>query len=110
MITLTQRAQQRLQVLHALDRGDLLMARAADLLGLSPRQVRRLRRVYRTRGPAALVHGNRGRRSARRLADALRERVITLAKTIYTGGNHLDLKELLAARVESIRDDFRRFE
>ena len=86
------------------------MARAADLLGLSPRQVRRLRRVYRTRGPAALVHGNRGRRSARRLADALRERVITLAKTIYTGVNHLHLKELLAARVESIRDDFRRFE
>ncbi len=45
MLTLTHRAQQQLIVLTALDRGELLMAEAADLPGLSSRQVRRLRRA-----------------------------------------------------------------
>src|SRR5712692_9350415 len=63
MITLTQRAEQHLIVLQTLDRGELLMAGAAALLGLSTRQIRRLRRAYRRHGPKALVHGNRGRPS-----------------------------------------------
>src|SRR5712691_9934617 len=105
MITLTHRAQQQLTVLHALDRGELCMAEAADLLGLSIRQVRRLRRTYQRRGLKALVHGNRGRRSARRLADALCERVITLAKTIY---RHMPVGKAKlmvhsAARTESLK-------
>jgi len=98
MITLTPRAEQCLQVLHALDRGELLMAQAAELLGRSVRQVRRLRRAYRTRGAAALVHGNRGRPAANRIPPALRQRVVTLARTTYANINHQHLTELLAAR------------
>jgi len=96
MITLTQRAQQHLTVLHALDRGELRMAEAADLLGLSIRQVRRLRRAYRHRGLKALVHGNRGRRSPRRTNDATRTRLFHLAQTTYAGVNFQHLSELLA--------------
>lgn len=98
MITLTLRAQQQLVVLHALDRGELRMAEAADLLGLSIRQVRRLRRAYRRRGPKALVHGNRGRRSPRRVSEDIRRRIIRLARTTYTGVNHRHFTELLAER------------
>ena len=98
MITLTQRAQQQLLVLNALERAELTVAEAAGLLGRSTRQVRRLRAAYRACGPAALVHGNRGRHSARRLADALRDRVVTFATTTYAGTNHLHFQELLAER------------
>lgn len=98
MITLTLHAQQRLLVLTTLDRGELLMAEAAELLGLSTRQVRRLRRGYRQRGPAALVHGNRGHRSPRRVDDATRARIVRLARTTYAGVNHRHLTELLAQR------------
>jgi transposase len=98
MITLTHRAEQHLVVLHALDRGELRMAEAADLLGLSIRQVRRLRRAYRRRGPKALVHGNRGRRSPRRVNEDIRRRIIRLARTTYTGVNHRHFTELLAER------------
>lgn len=98
MITLTQRAEQHLVVLHALDRGELRMAEAADLLGLSIRQVRRLRRAYRRRGPQALVHGNRGRPSPRRVREDIRRRIIRLARTTYTGVNHRHFTELLAER------------
>ncbi len=87
MLTLTHRAQQQLIVLNALDRGELLMAEAADLLGLSSRQVRRRRRAYHRHGPKALVHGNRGRRSPRRVADATRARIVQLAQTTYAGVN-----------------------
>lgn len=71
---------------------------AALLLGLSVRQVRRLRRTYRIRGPGALVHANRGRPSPRRVADAVRDRVVALAHTTYVGVNVQHLTELLAER------------
>lgn len=98
MVTLSQRGEQRLMVLNALDRRALLMAEAAALLGLSTRQVRRLRRAYRRDGPRALVHGNRGRPSPRRVAEPIRARVMHLAQTVYVGVNHTHLSELLAER------------
>lgn len=98
MITLTHQAQQRLQILHALDRGELRMAQAAQLMGLSIRHIRRLRRAYRKQGPRALVHGNRSRPSPRRTADTIRERLIRLARTTYADINFQHLSELLAAR------------
>jgi len=95
---LTPRAEQYLQVLAALDRGALLMPEAADLLGRSARQVRRLRGAYRSRGAAALVHGNRGRPAPNRIADDLRARIVALATTTYADVNHQHLTELLAER------------
>lgn len=98
MITLTPRAQQQLMVLNALERGEVQMTEAARLLGRSVRQVRRLRRGYRERGAAALVHGNRDRPSPRRLANPLRHRIVALARTVYAAINQLHLTELLAER------------
>ncbi len=97
-IVLTHRESQRLMVLNALDRGEVLMADAAILLGLSIRQVRRLRSAYRARGPTALAHGNRGRPSPRRVPQAVRAKVIALAQTTYASVNHTHLLELLAER------------
>lgn len=59
---------------------------------------RRLRRAYHTRGPAALIHGNRGRPSPRRLDEGLRQQIIMLARTTYVGVNYQHLTELLAER------------
>lgn len=97
-IILARREQARLLVLNTLNRGDLKMADAARLLGLSVRQVRRLRRAYRLCGAAALAHGNRGRPSVRRVPDALRQRIVRLARTTYAAVNHQHFTELLAER------------
>lgn len=102
MIILTQRAQNRLVVLNALERCAMRMREAAEILGLSVRQVRRLRRGYRTQGARALVHGNRGRASPRRLADRVRRKILTLARTTYAGVNDHHLTELLRER-EGVR-------
>lgn len=98
MITLTPRAEQCLTVLHALDRRELLMAEAAQLLGRSVRQVRRLRAALRTRGLAALIHGNRGHPPLNRIPDRIRARVVHLAMKIYVGLNDHHLHELLVER------------
>jgi len=87
-----------MQVLNALERGILFMAEAARLMGLSVRQVRRLRGDYRRRGPAALVHGNKGRPSPRRVADTIRARLIRLVQRHYRGTNFQHLRELLEER------------
>jgi len=45
----------RLHVLTLLESRRISPAQAAEALGLTPRQVRRLRRTLRTTGPAALA-------------------------------------------------------
>jgi len=98
MITLTHRAEQCLKVLHALDRRELLMAEAAELLGRSVRQVRRLRAALQTRGLAALVHGNHGRPPVNRIPNNIRARVVRLARKLYVGLNDHHFHELLVER------------
>jgi len=93
---MTSREQQRAQVLTRLLVGDMTAPEAATLLGLSERQVFRLRAGYERDGPAALVHGNRGRASSRRLDPALAARILLVARTTYDGANDCHLAELLA--------------
>ncbi|MDR7457323.1 MAG: hypothetical protein QN125_08585 [Armatimonadota bacterium] len=95
---MSQQETQHLMVLNALERGELIVTDAATLLDRSVRQTQRLRAAYRARGPAGLVHGNRGRPSSRRLAEAIRARVIHLARTTYARVNFQHLSELLADR------------
>lgn len=94
-VGLSQREQARAQVLLLAAGGRCTTREAAQLLGLSERQVRRLRQGFRERGPAALAHGNRGRRPARALAEALRAEVMRLAEELYRGYNHTHVHELL---------------
>jgi hypothetical protein len=97
-ITMTQRDQQRAQVLTRWIGGELTSAEAVALLGLSERQAWRLKIRFLAAGPAALVHGNRGRASPRRISEAIRARVVELGKTRYDGANDSHLTELLTER------------
>jgi hypothetical protein len=57
--------------------------------------VRRLRRRLQQDGPEGLAHRSRDRRSARRLPDALRVQIVTLARGRYAGLNDHHLTEKL---------------
>src|SRR5256885_17086097 len=63
----------RVDTLARGQRGELPVAGAASLLGLSPRQVFRLLRRFRAEGAAGLASRRRGRPSNRRLPAAVRE-------------------------------------
>jgi hypothetical protein len=80
MLTLSQRDRDRLAVLSQVRDGLVSAARGAELVGLSLRQFRRLRRRYETEGDGAVIHGLRGRRSNRAAAAERRARVLARAQ------------------------------
>ena len=97
-VRMSQRELRKVQVLTLVLGGQLAPQDAAERLGLSRRQVRRLLRKLEQGGAAALAHGNRGRASPRRLDVALRERILELAEGRYADCNDTHFAELLAER------------
>jgi transposase len=93
--TLSQKELQRVSVISTCIKGDLACASAAELLCLSVRQIKRLKKRMREAGEAALAHANRGRPSHRRLPERTRQAVLRLARTKYTGFNDHHLTEKL---------------
>jgi len=96
-ITMTVREQQRARVLVRVVAGQLTMAEGATLLGLSQRQLWRLRRAFDDDGPAGLVHGNRGRPSPRRTPADVRSTILAIRER-YGPVNDSHFRELLAER------------
>ena len=92
---LSQKELQRVSVIASCVQGDMACARAADLLSLSSRQVKRLKKRLREDGAAALAHANRGRPSPRRLPAQTRRSILHLARTTYAGFNDHHLCEKL---------------
>lgn len=94
---LTPEEARRLHVLTLLETRRITAAQASEALGLSTRQIRRLRKQMRRTGPEGLVHGNRGRPTHNRLSAELRARVVALARGRYAGLNDQHLTEKLTA-------------
>src|ERR1022692_3998504 len=92
---LSQKELQRVSVISSCAKGDMACARAAELLSLSVRQVRRLNNRWGEQGEAALPHANRGRPSPRRLPERVRQTALRLARTTYAGFNDHHLCEKL---------------
>ena len=95
---MTQKEQTRLQVLNSFLTEHIALDQAAELMGVSPRHIRRILAAYQERGAAALAHGHRGRRPANATPDAVVADVVHLAGTQYEGANHSHFSELLAER------------
>jgi transposase len=93
--TLNQKELQRVSVIGACIKGDMACARAAELLCLSVRHIKRLKKRLREDGEAALAHANRGRPSHRRLPQATRQAILRLARWKYLGFNDHHLCEKL---------------
>lgn len=87
-----------MSVISACIKGDMACARAAGLLGLSVRQIKRMKKRMREDGEAALAHTNRGRPSHRRLSDAVCEKIVQLSRSTYAGFNDHHLCEKLVER------------
>lgn len=73
----------RLQMMTRIAEKRLSRTRAAELLGMSERQVRRLYAAYQAHGPAGLASSRRGRPSHRRLPQATRDQALALIREHY---------------------------
>ena len=93
--TLSRKELQRVSVISMCIKGDLACASAAELLRLSVRQIKRLKKRLREGGEAALAHANRGRPSPRRLPERTRQAAVRLALSTYAGFNDQHLCEKL---------------
>src|SRR5216683_2362025 len=108
--TLSQKELQRVSVISACLKGDLACASAAELLSLSVRHIKRLKKRMREDGEAALAHASRGRPSHRRLPERTRQAVLRLARTKYAGFNdhHLCEKLVECESISLSRETLRR--
>ena len=94
---MTVQEQRRTRVLTRVLTGELTMAEGSVALGVSERQLWRLRGAFLAIGPAGLVHGNRGRPSGRRIEPDRRARIVDLRER-YGPINDSHFTELLAER------------
>jgi transposase len=101
-VTLTMKEQHKLKMVIDYEAGKAQAQRAAELLGISKRQFRRLVTAYHMRGIAALAQGNRGRTPANRIAEEVRQEILRLAKKSYQDYNDCHFTEELAEQPESI--------
>ena len=95
---MNQQEQARIKVLNTVLEHHLPIAQAAEIMGISERHTKRLLAAYRRDGPAALAHGNRGRRHHNAVPEAAAAAVVKLARDGYAGANHSHFTELLRER------------
>jgi transposase len=92
---MSERQWKRLDVVERIGQGKMTLDEAATVLGLSGRQVRRLRRAVERRGAKGVVHGNTGRPPAHRVPEAVREQIVEMRRKKYDGFNDQHFSEKL---------------
>lgn len=103
------RERRRLEVLSRVRGGDVTLVKAAELLGLSYRQVKRVYARYRTEGDAGLVHRLRGRPSNRRTEEDVKGRSLDLYREKYwdfgatLASEYLEHEDQVVVAVETLR-------
>lgn len=75
--------RRRLEVLGRVKRREIKVVQAADLMGLSVRQARRLWKRFNASGDRGLMHALRGRVSNRRLDEQWRDKIVRRHQASY---------------------------
>jgi hypothetical protein len=85
ILTMSQKELKRLHVIHRVIEGSLTQLRAAELISLSERQIRRIAKRIGAEGDKGIQHRSRGRESNRKTSKKLVERVRRLYREKYQG-------------------------
>jgi hypothetical protein len=101
-LIMSQRDLHRMHVIQLTLEGRESVERGAELLGISARQFKRLRKKVRERGVEGVLHGNRARKPWNRTVIEMIKKVLQLAKGRYQGLNDTHLTEKLREK-ESVR-------
>jgi transposase len=107
---LSQKELQRVKVIENAVEGRLTVRQAGELLGLSARQVKRLKASYEPKGVDWVKHGNAGSKKPWGLSKGVGERIVELAREVYVGFNdsHLTEKLVEVEKIEVSRETVRR--
>lgn len=106
IIMVRQRELKRLHVIRKVMEGALTEKEASVLLSLSERQIRRIVKRIREEGDRGILHRSRGKPSNRELSSTLKEKIIHLYRTTYTGfGPTLFTEKLTEAEGITVSDE-----
>jgi transposase len=81
---MSQEERKRAEVMARVKKGDLGLGSAAEILGISYRQTKRIWKRYRKQGAKGLVHGSVGKKSNRAKPKQLRDRAMRLVRRKYS--------------------------
>ena len=94
-LRVSQKELHRMHVVRLTMEGRETVGRGAKLLGISARQMKRLRRRMKERGVQGLLHGNRGKAPWNKTVSERIEQVLLLSRGRYQGLNDTHLTEKL---------------
>lgn len=99
---LTMKEKNRIEAIQWVMDGKIAVDEAGRVLNRSVRQIYRMLGGLREKGLEGLIHGNRGKKSPRKIKKAIRKRIVALAKGRLTDINDTHLMEILL-REEKIK-------
>ncbi len=79
----TQKEQEKLAIIQGTLTGKLTNEQAAIMLGISTRQIKRLKKKVREEGTLAVVHGLKGKQSNHHIDLSIKEKALTVIKEKY---------------------------
>ena len=92
---MSQRQLQRYQVMGLVEAGKITLKEAADKIGLSYRQAKRIGKQIQERGVKGVIHGNTGKPSNHRTEEGIRAEVLKLSQEKYSKFNDTHFTEKL---------------
>jgi len=101
-IIMSQKESNRLYVIRQTIDKAITQDRAAEILGLTDRQVRRIAGSIRLEGDAGICHKSRGKRSHNRIAEKIKDKAVTLCRDTYKefGPTHASEKLLTIHKIK----------
>ena len=107
---MSQKERQRYHLLKMVIVGKITLKETDNLMGVSYRQAKRLKKKLISEGAKGLIHGNRGRPSPKALSRELAEKILELSLSKYTNFNDTHFTEKLKEeeRITVGRDTVRR--
>jgi hypothetical protein len=82
-ITMSRKELNRLKIIEKVISGDITQVKAAEVLGITDRHVRRVVMRVKEEGPGGMAHRSRGRDSPRRMAKDLEDQIAQLIEERY---------------------------
>ena len=109
MLNLTMKEAERYKVISEVEEGYLKVKEAAGILGLSERQVYRIKARVEREGAGGVIHRSKGKKAPLWLTEEIKDKIDHLYKTKYRGFNlthmseFLDEEEKIRVSRESVR-------
>lgn len=82
--TLSEKERTRLEVIRSLLAKEITNDHAARILGISTRQIKRLKKKVRSEGEQAVIHGLKGGPGNHRIDEAVKQKALSAIKEVYS--------------------------